>query len=835
MKNLPESSSRSPERPKSDGLQGRSHAFGAQLALLAGALVSVFLAGAPNQGGIGIFLVLAGLVLVFFSPPRAVPWIFWLLGALLILAVGSSMLPLDWMPAPSWRSYLQETPLLHLSNHVSLDPRATVFWLGMLFFSLCIGLYSLASPLAPRRMEQAALFVVLGCVLYAVVAGIAWRTNWHYPFFIKESWAQPAFGFFPNRNQTGSFLLTGAIVSLGLIYRGMHRGRVLPAILAACSFTLLLALLLFFSVSRGGVLFLIVGVVIWMAGLGRYRPKSLPIGIAAIFLLVLGLWLGSGGGLWERLTGHSPDASESLHQGQRGDSVAGNPADARVSIWRDTFPMIADSLITGSGLGTYALVYPYYADKSLRDKTTALHAESDWLTFFEEGGAPSLLAMLALLLVVMRRVPKLAALAGPEWPVRWAFLSAFFAEVLHGLVDVPFHKPELGWWLLLLGGIGLAQGARAEEIRVASRRLQSLLLTFGGGGMIVTGALMMEAQWGGGWAGMPPFAPEALIRHVEEVYGDGSNASMADAIAEGTKARALFPAHHPLYYLLGELYLRSNGNIELVKALFAAERDLSPRDPMVVLYQGKLIAGRDPQATADIWKEALRRQLVLDHLPSRPIPRTADLYREMLSTAANHPDLLARMAELSLLDRELRMIWLNQPSCDPTLIADAAGDDRLMEGLSAREKGGLFQLWFQRGDKNELAAFLETHPQYNHLAADTKANILSASGQEESACRFLIEEFKIPSSELSEVKVTTTQSVESDVPSDSLAAARYYMERGNDTASRRLLIEIQGRGGKNAMEAYRLQAMMAMRSGNWQEALAELQGYVKTMSLQSGD
>ena len=181
------------------------------------------------------------------------------------------------------------------------------------------------------------------------------------------------------------------------------------------------------------------------------------------------------------------------------------------------------------------------------------------------------------------------------------------------------------------------------------------------------------------------------------------------------------------------------------------------------------------------------------------------------------------------------MIWLNQPSCDPTLIADAAGDDRLMEGLSAREKGGLFQLWFQRGDKNELAAFLETHPQYNHLAADTKANILSASGQEESACRFLIEEFKIPSSELSEVKVTTTQSVESDVPSDSLAAARYYMERGNDTASRRLLIEIQGRGGKNAMEAYRLQAMMAMRSGNWQEALAELQGYVKTMSLQSGD
>jgi len=45
------------------------------------------------------------------------------------------------------------------------------------------------------------------------------------------------------------------------------------------------------------------------------------------------------------------------------------------------------------------------------------------------------------------------------------------------VVDVPFHKPN---WVVapVLGGIGLAQG-RAEEIRVASRRLQSLLLTFG--------------------------------------------------------------------------------------------------------------------------------------------------------------------------------------------------------------------------------------------------------------------------------------------------------------------------------------------------------------------
>jgi len=149
-------------------------------------------------------------------------------------------------------------------------------------------------------MEQAALS---GSRLrsYAVVAGIAWRTNWHYPFFIKEYGRSP-FRFFSNRNQTGSFLLTGAIVSLGLIYRGMHRVESCPLFLlpvpSRCCWPASV-----FLCSRGGVCFsLLVSSSGWRPW--KIRPKSFANRHCGDFSFGSWLWLGSGGAV-ERLTGHS--------------------------------------------------------------------------------------------------------------------------------------------------------------------------------------------------------------------------------------------------------------------------------------------------------------------------------------------------------------------------------------------------------------------------------------------------------------------------------------------------------------------------------------------------
>src|ERR1019366_972398 len=118
-----------------------------------------------------------------------------------------------------------------------------------------------------------------------------------YPFFEKQPWAQPAFGFFPNRNHTAGFLLTGAILSLGLIHRGVKGGGLLSSLVGACGFALLVSVLLFNSVSRAGLLFLLVGGIIWVGGLGRHRSRAFLFGGGALALILAMLFLSSGSGL----------------------------------------------------------------------------------------------------------------------------------------------------------------------------------------------------------------------------------------------------------------------------------------------------------------------------------------------------------------------------------------------------------------------------------------------------------------------------------------------------------------------------------------------------------
>ena len=799
--------------------------------LLLAALGAVFLAGGPVQGGMGIFLAVAGMVLLLISPTRAVPWGFWGLSALILLAASSSMIPAEWIGLPSWRMKLQELPALLLPHQVTLDPRATLFWILVLSASILIALFLLGSPLSARGMERVALLVVLGCSAYAVVAWMSWQTEWRYPFFTQESWMQPSYGFFPNRNQTAGFLLTGALVSLGLIYRGITGGRLLPALIASASFALLVSMLLLFSKSRGGVVFLVIGVLLWIAGLGRQRSRWLGVGAAVLTLVISILFLTSGSELLVRLRGGSPDATTMAVVGTDSTKVGNHPgdsnpfADARVSIWRDTFSMIAGFPETGTGLGSYHLIYPFYAQKSLRDKTTARHAESDWFTLCTEAGIPTLLLVLGGVVLLACRIPGLALDSGKDWPVRWAFLAAFFAELLHGLVDVPLHKPELGWWIMLLGGIGFASGFGDGGGRGIALKCQRAFFFLGGIGMIVMGVILVKAQWWGGEA-LPPYAPASEEKKVMELFGDGEKPNLERAIAECRKAIEQYPLAPSLYYQLGSLLLDLGEDPKQSMALFAVENALAPHDPVILFEQGKLLLPMDPDATALLWQDALRRQLFLDHLPSSPIARSSELFQQILSLAAQSPPLLARIPEFSGLDPKLQLVWLYHPASDPSLIAAVVQDSPFMEKLAPREQGRLIQRWYERGEKAEVRGFLYSHPQYSRIAVSTSSAILASAGNYKEACLFLSEVFALPDMKSDASATYAIRTPGGDVPMDPFGAARYYFKLGNYVAARRLLDEALRNGQGEQGEVLLLRGRLNVRAGDWKSALSDLLGYL---------
>jgi tetratricopeptide (TPR) repeat protein len=495
--------------------------------------------------------------------------------------------------------------------------------------------------------------------------------------------------------------------------------------------------------------------------------------------------------------------------------------------------MIADRPLSGSGLGTYALIYPFYAKKSLRDQTWATHAESDWLTLTAEAGIPAMLLALFSLGMLCWQIPKLARLSGYEWPLRSAFLAAFFAELLHGLVDVPLHRPELGWWIMLLGGIGFGGAVVVEENRpyphrtLIALRCQRAIFLASGLAMIVLGSSLLLAEWGRGSAWQPsPFEIHGIRSRLLTLSLKGDPDSLREAIGSCQKAISEHPLQHIFYYQLALLVLQEREDIPRAESLFELERRISPHDPSFVLEQGKVLADRDPKAAAVIWGEALRRRLLLDQLPAC-IPRAADLLYSMIAEAQGHPALLAQLPTMiSSTTTELQMLWYQRPECDPAMIAVALKDRSFMGKLDAHQQDHLIELWFQHhGERSEIEELLAQHPEYAHASSATQASLLAASGQEKEACQLLLKTFHLQIPEIS----TSMHSAGQDVPGDPLEAARYYLTRGNDLAARRLLAEsLQGGGGDREGKDLFLRAILEMRENNWQAAFGTLLEFLHT-------
>jgi hypothetical protein len=172
------------------------------------------------------------------------------------------------------------------------------------------------------------------------------------------------------------------------------------------------------------------------------------------------------------------------------------------------------------------------------------------------------------------------------------------------------------------------------------------------------------------------------------------------------------------------------------------------------------------------------------------------------------------------------MIWLSQPYCNAIQTAEAVRDADFMDGLSDKERGQLISLWWQRGEKKDVEAFLDAHAEYEQAALNTRLAILIASGDEEKACRLLIENFQIPVSELTDQPPSTIRPAEeNEIPGDPLAAAIYYRKIGNDTASQRYLADALN--GPSRSDALRFRGVLEMRAGEWKPALADLISYLK--------
>jgi len=116
--------------------------------------------------------------------------------------------------------------------------------------------------------------------------------------------------------------------------------------------------------------------------------------------------------------------------------ATGEPFESRNATARASLQMIRDRPQLGYGLGTWANVYPAYAERDTGFRL--IHADDDWLEWAAEGGLPFLAIMLVLAGLTIRAA----------WREPWC--AGCVAVLLHSLVEFPMQKQALWAWFVVL-------------------------------------------------------------------------------------------------------------------------------------------------------------------------------------------------------------------------------------------------------------------------------------------------------------------------------------------------------------------------------------------------
>lgn len=264
-------------------------------------------------------------------------------------------------------------------------------------------------------------------VAVSVVSVLAYWTSpgkilWIFRASYPDNW-----GPFPSRNNFAQFLELSFPVALFELGRKRSRkAAIAPAILLGAGLA---------SSSRAGALILIAetaaGLYLMRVRQQRATPKW-PRALVLSFALTAAAFaaVAGAGRLAQRFA--EPD-----------------PLAGRREIFHAALAMIAQHPWKGFGLGTFASVYPQFAE--LDTGASVEHAHNDWLEWAAEGGLPY--------------AAMWAALA--TWAVRPALRSVWglgiLAVFLHALVDYPFARLGVSAWVFLLLGLLARNEIEAEN------------------------------------------------------------------------------------------------------------------------------------------------------------------------------------------------------------------------------------------------------------------------------------------------------------------------------------------------------------------------------------
>lgn len=335
---------------------------------------------------------------------------------------------------------------------ISLDPEATVrsaleLLPGLAMFFAC---FRLRAADRPRLLK----LVVAVAILSAILGGLQ-KASGGADLFTPFASGHRGLGtgLFVNRNHQATFLLIAMLLAGGTAGARSSLGAASPAKLVALGLILLFGAGVAATASRTGFILLVPALLISLLLLFpvKIKPARLAIGF-------LGTIAAGAAAL------QSSAVRRTLSRFESGID------DARFEYWTDLAPAISSFWPVGSGVGTFARVFPIFESLGSVGANFVRNAHNDYLEVLLETGLPgALLMLLAGLFLAGCAVQLYRHRAEQDSAAKIAALVAILLLLLHSVVDYPIRMLSLMAILGLLAGFIASAPGRKRPARGVGR------------------------------------------------------------------------------------------------------------------------------------------------------------------------------------------------------------------------------------------------------------------------------------------------------------------------------------------------------------------------------
>jgi hypothetical protein len=587
-------------------------------------------------------MALALGILMGFAPPviRFRKPVVFLSAGFLIFGL-ASFLPAGIFGIPGWRENLKGLGV-ETGDLVAIQSKqALEYHLSFLLLFLS-GLWILGQRFSASATRNLALTFVLAVAAYALVSKLL-ETQ------IDLNHGKLKFGFFPNRNHTSNLLSAGFLCGLGIVFQSVRNKNFYRLAASSVAAGVILWAVLSWNLSRSGIALCLAGPLLWLVLLGRrYFGKQEIKVLGLVVLLAGGVY-----GLSEfRVKDRVDKTIEKVEKISWKDEDAASEVkltdlDVRVPIAIDTAGMIADAPLSGVGAGQFRWVFPQYREQTIVvNRPVAVHPESSWLWLAAELGIPAAACVLGLVVFLfVRGVKNIKKANHRDRALRIGCLVAAALVPLHGIFDVPAHRPALFLAALLLYALSQNPVARESEPTKFSRWSSLALALL----LIAVGVRLLGASWFG-WTPSHIVKSQERLAEGVAIYGRVSDLNnlpspfeslelrkQIDRLAERSTPDA--PLDGRLYRLSALALLPLNFEREKTARNFGIDRALTPYSVSIPLLHASAALFYNPDEVKKGWSAAVERAKAVDQIQDEGPVATKRALRVIAKSVARSPQL----------------------------------------------------------------------------------------------------------------------------------------------------------------------------------------------------